>query len=161
MKKDDLIKAMDEERERFLDVIEGLEENDFLLSGVSGDWSVKDILVHLTRWEAELVKLLWQVKQGQKITSAFLSTVPEDEINNDWYQASRDRLLQPVLDDFLGIRNQTIRRVEEFSETALIDKSRYSWMKGHALWEWIAGTCIDHEAEHGNQIQIWRHDKGA
>lgn len=160
MKKDDLLNAMDEEREHFLDIIEGLDEDDFLQPGVVGEWSVKDILVHLTRWEAELVKLLWEVKQSQKITSAFLSTVPEDEINDAWYQASRDRLLQPVLDDFLGIRNQTIRRVEDFSEIDLTDRSRYSWMKDHALWEWIAGTCIDHEAEHGEQIQIWRQEKG-
>ena len=160
MKKDDLLIAMDEERERFLDIIDGLEENDILRPGVCGDWSVKDILVHLTRWEAELIKLLWQVKQGQKITSAFLSTAPEDEINDAWYQASRDRLLQPVMDDFLGIRNQTIQRLEEYSETALTDPSRYSWMKGHALWEWISGTCIDHEAEHGNQIKLWRQEKG-
>ena len=34
--------------------------------GVVGQWSLKDILVHLTLWEAELVTLLFQARQGQK-----------------------------------------------------------------------------------------------
>jgi hypothetical protein len=156
MTKSEILTALNEGRERFLEAIEDLTPDQMKETGVVGEWSVKDILVHLTRWEAELVKLLWQASQGQKPTSAHFSSSSVDDLNARWYQESRTRPLERILEDFHGVRAQTVRRVEDFSDEDLTDPKRYLWLNDAPLWEWIAGDSFEHEAEHGAQIRAWR-----
>lgn len=156
MTKNEILVALNEGRERFLEAIDGLTPDQMKETGVVGEWSVKDILVHLTRCEAELVKLLWQASQRQKPTSAHFSTLSVDEQNDRWYRESRSRPLDLVLEDFHGVRTQTIRRVEEFPEEHLTDPKHYPWSADRPLWDWIAGDSFEHEAEHEAQIRAWR-----
>ena len=58
--------------------------------------------------------------------------------------------------DFLAVREQTLRRVREISESELIDRQHYEWLKGRALWEWIAEESYEHEAEHAANIRNWK-----
>ena len=160
MTKTEILAKLEEGREQFLDAIEGLSENDLQQPGVVGEWSVKDILVHLARWETELVKLLWQASQGQKPTGALVSSESVDELNARWYQESRARPLRLALEDFHGVRTQTMRRVEELPEKAFNDLHYYRWLDNQPLWEWIAGDSFDHEAEHEAQIRAWRAERG-
>ena len=160
MTKDEILDALEDERENLIDAIEGLSDEDMLESGVVGDWSIKDILAHLSAWEAELVKLLWQARQGQPPSGIYASGVPVDEINVVWSQAARSRPLERVMDDFISVRKQTVRRVEPFLDTDLTDPQRWPWLNGHPLWEWIATDSFQHEAEHAAQIKEWRSKRG-
>lgn len=153
MNKTELLEALENSREEFLELIEGMDEEAMLFKSSPEDWSVKDILAHLTRWEAELVKLLWQLRQGIQPTTLHFSDVQVDEINAQWLQEDQNRPLDRILDDFHGVRNQTIRRVESFSENQLQDKDKYPWLKGRALWEFIANDSFAHEGEHISQVR--------
>jgi hypothetical protein len=159
MEKKEILSALDEEREQFLEAIEGLSEAKMVEAGVVGEWSVKDIMAHLSRWEAELVKLLWQAKQGQRPTTIHFTSPDIDEVNSRWYQEMGDRSLERVLEDFHGVRNQTIRRVESLSDKDLSDPKRYAWLEGRPLIEWIKADSFGHEAEHAEQIHRWRSEK--
>jgi hypothetical protein len=153
MNKQELITALETGRENFLELFSSLDDEEMLLQDPITGWSLKDILAHLTRWEAELVKLLWQIKQGQKPTTAHFSAIDIDQINARWLEEDRSRALSRILDDFHGVRTQTIRRVEAFVDPNLTDPNRYSFLKNNALWEWIAGDSFEHEAEHGEQVK--------
>ena len=159
MNKNQLLQSLENEREKFLDLIEDLTEEQMVQPGVTGDWSVKDILSHLARSEAKLVKLLWQAKRGQKPTSIQTAGQEVDEENARWHAEDRDRPLEDVLDDFHSVRTQTIRRVEAFDDAELTDPKRYGWLDGRPLWEWIEDDSIGHEAEHAGEIQA-RFGKG-
>jgi hypothetical protein len=152
----EILNKLETERERFLDAIEGLSDEDLQRPGVTGEWSIKDIMSHISRWEAELVKLLWQARQGQKPTSMHFTQVEVDATNLDWFKESQFRPLRSVLDDFHAVRNQTILRVEAFSDADLRDPDRYKWAKKQPLAEWIASDSFEHEAEHREQILAWR-----
>ena len=156
MNKEAILAALETSREDFLDSIEGLSDDRLQQPGVVGDWSIKDLMIHLTRWEAELVKLLWQARQGKSPSSAHFSSIAVDEINDRWFQESHNRSFDLALEDFHGIRNQTIRRVEEFSDKELTDPKRYAWLKEVPLWQWIAGDSFEHETEHTAQILTWK-----
>jgi hypothetical protein len=160
MTKDEILDALEDEREKFLDAIQGLSDEAFQEPGVVGEWSIKDVLSHLSAWEAELVKLLWQAKQGINPASAHFSGKSVDELNAAWYVEFQNRPLEPVQADFQAVRRQTERRVEAFSDTDLNDPGRYSWLKGHPLWEWVASDSFEHEAEHAAQIRTWRDQTG-
>jgi hypothetical protein len=79
-----------------------------------------------------------------------------DELNARWYRESRPRPLERILEDFHGVRTQTVRRVEEFSDEDLTDPKRYPWLNDSPLWVWIAGDSFEHETEHEAQIRAWR-----
>ena len=144
-----------ESREKLREMIEEIPLKEMETPGVIDNWSVKDILVHLTRWEAELVKLLWQVEQGSTPTTTHIGPDSVDEINERWFKASKARQLQIVMQDFLGVRDQTIRRVESLSDDILNDSSAFLWLDGQPLWQWIADDSFEHEAEHEAQIRAW------
>jgi len=156
MNKNELLVQLEKSREEFLEAIDGLSEEEMQAPGVTGAWSIKDILIHLARWEAELIKLLWQARQGLRPTSAHFSGEDVDTINARWYSESQDRSLQSALEDFHGVRNQTIRRAEEITEKELNDAHRLAWLKSRPLWEWIESDSFGHEAEHAAEIIAWR-----
>jgi len=120
-----------------------------------GDWSIKDILHHLTMWEAELVKLLWQISQGETPSITMQENTPEDERNAQWRIQAQTRTVDQVLSDFEGVRKQTSRRLQSIPEKAFEDKEYYPWLQGRALWNWIAAYSIQHETEHGQFIKQW------
>ncbi len=160
MNKDELLDALEDGREQLIEAIDDLSDEALTEPGVVGDWSVKDILAHLNAWEAELIKLLWQARQGQKPTVAQVEDSEIDARNQAYYEQSRQRPLERVLADFEGIRHQTIRRVEAFSNKELTDPARFAWLKGRALWERIAEDSYAHDAEHATDILAWRKKQG-
>jgi hypothetical protein len=147
-------------REAMLKAVDGLDEDGMREPGVTGDWSVKDILVHLSLWEAELVTLLWQARQGRKPTTAQLSRESVDELNARWYPLHKDRALDQVLEDFHAVRRQTARRVEGFTDQELADPDLFPWLDGEPLEHWIADDSYGHEAEHMAEIIAWRQKRG-
>ena len=160
MNKAEIVTALTGGRGNFLDAIKDISGQEMENQIIFDAWSLKDIMAHLTRWEAELVKLLWQVKQGITPTTVHFSKESVDDINARWYEESRSRPLKSILNDFLGVRSQTIRRVESLTEITLTDPSTYPWLKGEPLWKWIAGDSFEHEAEHEAQIKTWKTNKG-
>ena len=156
MNKAEILRSLEESRETFLDAIDELSPEEYETSGVVGEWSLKDVLAHLTRWEAELVKLLWQAYNGQRPTTLHFSDLEVDKINARWQVESRPRQLEKVLEDFHAVRNQTARRVEEFSDHDLTDPKRYPWLGNKALWQWISNDSFGHEQEHLDQLLAWK-----
>jgi hypothetical protein len=156
MNKDEISDALEDERENFLEAIDGLSAEQLQTSGVVGEWSVKDIMIHLSAWEAELVKLLWQARQGQKPTTLHFSQIDTDAINQQWFENYRSRSLERVIDDFEAVRKQTIRRLEAFSDDDLNQAQLFTWQGKQPLWEWIANDSFQHENEHAAQIREWR-----
>ena len=159
MNKGELLNKLESSRESFLELIDDIQDDTFEEPGVNGAWSLKDVLAHLTRWEAELVKLLWQVSQGLAPTSAHFSDVSIDKLNEKWYSEMRARRLDKVLEDYHSVRNQTMRRIEDFSDQELNDEKRYRWLGGRPLWAWIAADSYEHEYEHSLQIKVWKDEK--
>ena len=156
MKKTELLHLLESERERFLDAIDGLSEEEMIHPGVCGEWSLKDLLSHLSRWEGETILMLWQIGQGAKPTTAHFTQKHVDETNRKWFEEARDRSLEHVLADFHAVRNQIALRLEDFTEKDLNDPRRYNGFKGVPLWEWIANNSYEHEAEHIQDVLNWR-----
>ena len=156
MKKDELISTLTGSRQQILNLLEGFSPEQMEIPGVIEQWSLKDLLVHLTRWEAESVKLLWQAKQGKRPTTVHFNQNGIDSINERWYHESKSRSIDMVWKDFVAVREQTLRRVKDFSEDELDNPQAYDWLDGRALWEWIAGDSYKHEAEHAENIREWK-----
>lgn len=162
MRRDQIVRELHESRKEFLQAIEGLEQAELHEPGVVGEWSIKDLLAHHSRWEGELVTMLWQAREGRRPDRAEISGQEQiDEINRAWYLESKDRSLEMIESDFRALRPQTIRRVEEFSDEELNDPDLHEWLRGEPLWRWIEVDTFEHEREHAQQIRSWREKRGA
>jgi hypothetical protein len=123
---------------------------------VMGDWTIKDILNHLTFWEGQMVTLLFQAQRGlAKPTTAHFSSDSVDTLNQRWYEEGKQRPLEIVWKDWLGVRKQAVRRVSELSETDLSDPKRFAWLEGVPLIQWVLNDTVAHEEEHADQIREW------
>lgn len=49
----------------FHDSYDGLSESEMLEPGATGDWSVRDLIAHVTVWEEETMKLLPMILHGK------------------------------------------------------------------------------------------------
>lgn len=153
MNKAELVFTLKERQDEFLKKLDGFDEMEMSDLQTDDGWSIKMIISHLTRWEAELVKLLWQVRQGQQPTTIHFSGASVDEINARWLADDQSRPLDRILEDFLSVRRQTIRRIQPYTDEELNDPQLYLWLNGRPLSDWIADDSFEHEAEHTAQIE--------
>lgn len=155
MDKRSLIERLENSRNDFLDLLDEINEEDLELPGISGEWSIKDTLCHLTMWEAQMVTHLFQTQQGGNPRTVLNEGSPDDVVNARFYDACKGRALDLVLADFYAVRTQTIRRVEAFAEKDLANATRYAWTGGHPLSDYIIWAVVEHEEEHAAQIRTW------
>jgi hypothetical protein len=142
MNKNELLTQLEESREKFLDALGDLQQDQWVVPGVVGEWSIKDILAHLSRWEAEMVKLLWQARQGVRPTTMHFAQGDVDETNRIWFNEARARSLEHVLEDFHAVRNQTLLRVEAFADKVDRSKNIPGWNLGHYGSGWSVTVPI-------------------
>jgi hypothetical protein len=64
MKKQQVISKLEQAWEAFNDAYAGLSDEQMVQPGVTGDWSVKDILAHVSWWEEEALKHLPHILEG-------------------------------------------------------------------------------------------------
>jgi uncharacterized damage-inducible protein DinB len=157
MTKQELLSAMASARAELLEAIAGLSDEQLLEPGVAGPWSVRDVLQHISLWEAELVRLLAHVEQGRKpIGERWSGNLDLDALNAKWHAETADRPLDRVQDDFHAVRRQTLRRLETLSDGDLERVRPQAWLRKRPLWQWIAEETFEHDAEHAAEIRAWR-----
>ncbi|MEW5987392.1 MAG: DinB family protein [Chloroflexota bacterium] len=135
-------------REELLLAIESLPDEALLEPGAAGDWSVRDVLGHLTNWEAELVTALLRLKRGQKPDHLLAAMSDRDAYNAGRATEVQQRDLDQVFTDFQNVRIQLEEWLVEFGDRDLSNPARYPALAGRPLWQVIAENSFEHEAEH-------------
>ena len=154
MNRDEILTALKDSRAKMEAALAGLTETQLVEPGALGEWSVKDLLSHLTAWEAEVVTRLAKLKAGKKIQSIVPADSDIDSLNAKWYKENKGRDLDRVLADFRGVREQMIRQVESMTDKQLTQP--LPWAQANSITDLIAWNSYDHEPEHAAQIQEWR-----
>jgi len=154
----ELIAHMEATRTDMDNALAGLTDAQLTEPGVVGDWTVKDILAHLTAWEVELVTVLGQFGRGQKPRPVPWADEEVEALNAKWHVEYQSRPLERVLEDFEAVRLQTIRQVERLTPADLATPR--PWIHGHTLTELIRIETYEHEAEHVAHLRQWRAARG-
>jgi hypothetical protein len=157
MNKQEILAELEAARASLVDAIDGLTPEQLLQHGVVEAWSVRDLLQHVSLWEAELVRLLAHLDQGRRPTGEALAPHPNfAKLNARWHAETKDRPLEDVLADFHGVRRQTVRWIQKLSDDDLTRVRPEKWLHGNPLWRWVADYSFEHEREHTDQIRAWR-----
>lgn len=155
MTKAELMQRIEADWARLQKSLDGLTEEQMHTPGVVGEWSIKDILAHITAWQTRLITALFKIEKGfAPDTTEGGKTV--DQLNAQWYREMKDRPFEQVWDDLESSYDQILRRLENFSDKDLFDPKRYKWMKGESFERYIAGDSYEHYVEHAEQIEAWK-----
>jgi hypothetical protein len=143
-----LFQTFTRQRMELLALIAGLPDAELNRKGVVGEWSVKNVLAHLTAWEAVVVQITPE-RLATGARPALLSAITADEDGwNDAETAKREHLTpDQQVEEMERTRGALIDMINGFGKEALGKKQPWPEWEG-TLAEYFAEAVGGHEAEH-------------
>ena len=159
--KAELVAEIEIERQRLGTTLTTLSEEQMLIPGVIEDWTVKDVLAHITIWEQRMISWVAQTTRGEvpEMLPPGMTWDDLDEWNEQTYQKHRFRPLDEVRDDFQLSYAQALHTVHDVGEQELLDPDRFAWREGRPLWVMVAANTSWHYKEHDESIRNWLEGK--
>jgi len=160
--KQEMLDLIDSEWEALEAVVEQLSEEKMTGSRVEGNWSVKDILGHITAWEKRMVQWLEESLRGEvpQRPAPGMTWDDLDRLNEQIYLENEDKALDEVLREFRGFHQESLRAVEAMEERDLLDPERFEWRDGDPIWHMVAANTWWHYKEHREAITSWMTGSG-
>ena len=148
--KQDSLNAIDEAWDELQRALTGVPPEHIDDSGVAGDWSVKDIVGHVTTWERELIaRLEGYMATGDEEPLKYSSYESIDEFNEISVQENKARPVHELTDDLEATHVHLVallgRTPEEAFKTADLEKR-------------VREDSFKHYREHAETILKWLDD---
>jgi hypothetical protein len=163
MTKTKILEMIQSEQEALKRTLARLSAEQMTQPGVESNWSVKDILVHITDWERRMVQWIEASVRGEvpERPAPGMTWDDLDRLNEQTYMLNRDKPLGEVQAEFDRSYQRSLRAVEALSEADLIDPYRFEWREGDPLWHMVAANTWWHYKEHRETISDWLKDPGS
>jgi hypothetical protein len=155
--KDQLLRDIHAERRRLEKNLSVLRAEDMIQPGVTGIWSVKDILAHLVAWQKLFLDWYHTGVQGRApaTTPVGMCRTSMDALNQRIYEENRWRSLDDVLAEFRTSYLEIVTVIEAIPEEDMFVHGRFNWTGKLMLADYIAGNTCNHDAWAGSQIRKW------
>ena len=162
MKKSELLNRLQEEYLQWEAFLDQIGEARMDQGGVNGDWSMKDIIAHLTGWNRHLVARLQAAQHGESEPSphwpAHLQT--EDDINAWIYEINRHRSAREVLNESHHVFQQLLAVIEGLPDDVRIEPVHQQGRVYLPIWlgdqRFPAGEFFDHfHDDHEPDVRAW------
>jgi uncharacterized damage-inducible protein DinB len=129
-----------------------LGEAGLTASGVTGAWSVKDVIAHVTWFEREMIGML----RARALVGSELWNLSQDERNAAVFAENRDRPLENVLAEAERVYAELLAAIEALAEEDLADPAHFAGMPADwHPWQVIAGNSFEHYRDHGPALGAW------
>ena len=120
--------------------------------GVAGEWSLKEIIAHITWFEKEMVGLI----TTHALVGSELWNLPTDERNAAIYEEVRHQPLEQVLEESATVHQQLVEVLPTLSDEDLTDPSGFpnmppDWQPGML----IAQNTYEHYQDHIKDVERW------
>jgi hypothetical protein len=158
--KSELVDRIRAAHEELAQAIAALPADELVQAGVTEQWSVKDVMAHLTYWEQEVLTYIAQVERGEEPPDDSLPGETNqqrvDRLNEANYQRNRSRPLDDVQVDFARSYQEMLTTVEGWDDADVAPGGRLEQLLGVGVEQALAGDTWEHYQEHADQIQEWR-----
>jgi hypothetical protein len=152
MKKQQLLDKLDQAWLLLKDAYAGLTNQQLEASGVMEDWSVKDILAHVTSWEQEALKYLPQILQGSQPPRYKDLYGGIDAFNSQMVEQARGRSLSEVLKQLDETHASLVEYVQHSPEELFAKETRFRRR--------LRLDTYSHYPIHAQAIRAWRERGG-
>lgn len=125
-----LLAEMNDEQAQWEALLSDIGEDHMTQPGVAGEWSVKDIVAHITAWRRRTVSRFQAALHHQPTpTPPWPSELQDDDQINAWFHAAdRDRPLGDVLRESRAVYQQLYDTLAAFPESELRDPATFPWL---------------------------------
>jgi uncharacterized protein (TIGR03083 family) len=120
--------------------------------GAAGEWSVKDMVAHVTWFEREMVNVIRRrVFEGSELWN-----VSQDARNKAIFEENRGRALDDVLGESERIHQDLVDALEELPEEHYANPARFRGMPADWVpWQVFAGNTYEHYRDHTTDVRAW------
>jgi hypothetical protein len=152
----ELLRGLQAEYQNWLALLDEIGPANMEQPGVTGTWSIKDIVAHLTGWRRRTVARLQAAQRGEPEPPPpwppHLQT--DDEINAWIYQAHKDDWVDTVLAESHAVFQQLLAAIEALPAAMVADAaSHFPWMEGRSF---TAAEFFGHfHEEHEPEMRAW------
>jgi hypothetical protein len=162
MTKSELLTWLQEEYQQWEALLDEIGPARMDEPGVNGDWSMKDMVTHLTAWQPRASANLQAALRGEPEPPppwpAHLQT--DDEINAWIYESNRGRSVREVLDESRQVFRQLLAVVEELPEDVRIEQVHQGARVYHLVrlggQRFQPGESFDHfHDDHEPDVRAW------
>ncbi len=152
MTREEGLASLAKSRQALHQAIEGLSAEEMTRVQVEGVWTVKDVIGHISAWEAMLAKPM----RAYAEEGAFACEVIDYLTFNDKDAArKRDVPLDAILNESSAVRQDFVAAANELSAEQLDAQVTFPW-GGTGTVVQVLSMMAGHETEHTLPIQEWR-----
>jgi hypothetical protein len=132
MRRSELVEQMKSEQESFEGLLGQVGEERMEEPGVAGEWSMKDVVAHLTAWRRRTVARIEAAAQGKpEPAHEWPEELKEDDDVNAWFhERDRNKSVSQVLAESRRVFDQLVAAVEKFPEDAVDRIQTLPWWQG-------------------------------
>lgn len=143
-----LLTRLDKAWRTFQDSYGGLSDSQLMKPGITGNWSVRDILAHVTTWEQEALKHLPTILRGGRPPKYSVTHGGINAFNAHMAEQKRGLTLAQVQREL----DETHRRLLAFIETVAEEQIRCETPFRYRL----RLDTYSHYPKHADAIRRWR-----
>jgi len=148
-----LLKRLDTAWRAFKESYAGLCEAQLIEPGVSGVWSVRDIIAHVTTWEEEALKHLPSILEDRRPPRYSVTYGGIDAFNAQMTRLKGGLSLSAVFRQFDEVHQRVIDMIERAPESHLISETRFRRR--------LRQDTYSHYPKHAQAIRRWRDRQAA
>jgi hypothetical protein len=156
-----IISKLQEEFNRWEELLYGLSEEQIKASFFDGGRSVKDIIAHLTAWQQVSVARLEAALTGKEpVLPDWLRGLDPDSDDirdkyNEWiYELHHSKSWPDIHREWAARFHHLLELAEAIPENDLLEVGQYPWLKEYPLSAVLLGT-YDHHHEHFEPLLVW------
>lgn len=156
-----LLKDIKAEHERLEAVLRKFSDTEMFWSSAPGEWSVQDIMAHITAWEQTFLNWYEAGRRGEKLQLPDWSkpgTV--DAINREIYKRNKDRWIKEIKKEFKESYKKILKIVKSVPEELMFIPGKVAWPGKDSLADYIIANTSRHYAEHVLMIEDIRKNIG-
>lgn len=150
--KDEFLAQVRRARGKWDSLLAGIDDELMVQPGASGEWTIKDIVAHITWHEREMVDML----RSRRLAGSDLWQIPMEERNGVIYRMFKELPLAQVRAEAAETYRRLLEELEKLSDEDLHDASRFAEMPPD--WrpvEVLASNTYQHYLDHHLALQVW------
>jgi hypothetical protein len=148
MSRQQVLKQLDKAWTAFKESYAGLSDSQLSEPGVTGYWSVKDMIAHVTWWEEEALKHLPLIIKGGRPPRYSIQYGGIDAFNAQMTEQTRSLSLSDVLRQLDEIHRRLIDYVQSVPEEPFTQETRFRRR--------LRLDTYSHYPKHAKAIREWR-----
>lgn len=129
--------------------------------GFAGDWSLKDVIAHITVYERWTADHLEADARGEKAPDIVSwgppdgNTADMDVRNAAYHRHFRDTPLDDVLAAAKEHHQRLIAAIEPLADADITEPGKFAWTGASSLWDAIEGNSFEHYDDHQPGVRAW------